>query len=258
MKPYLFEIFGFKIPSYGLMIILAYIAAYIYLSKKSKLYNVDEKKISDIMFYSVVFGFVGAKLLYIITFWSYFGSDFKERFLNIFSFDNLRSGFVFYGGFVAGFLGFIWSVKRNKLDILSMADLFAPAMALSHAISRIGCFLAGCCHGKETDFFLGVVFTSPYCHVSDELIGKKIHPTQLYESVGNFVIFLFLNHMLLKVSKGRIFLLYILLYSTLRFNIEFLRGDDRGLYILGLSQAQVISLILIMLSLLLWKKIPRK
>ncbi|MGC8868007.1 MAG: prolipoprotein diacylglyceryl transferase, partial [Elusimicrobiales bacterium] len=181
MKPYLFEIFGFKVPSYGVMIAVAYIVAYIYLSKKSKVYAIDEKRLSDIIFYSVIFGFLGAKISYIITFWNYFGSGFKERFLDIFSIDNLRSGFVFYGGVITGFLGFFWSVKKNKLDVVSMADLFAPAMALAHSIGRIGCFLAGCCHGKETDFFLGVVFTSPYCDVSKDLIGKKIHPTQLYE-----------------------------------------------------------------------------
>lgn len=256
MHPYLIEIFGFKVPSYGFMIALAYLLSYFYLIKKSKLYNISKDEISDLLFYSVLGGFIGAKVLYIITFWNYFGASFSEKILNIFSIETLRGGFVFYGGFLAGFLAFLFYTKRKNIDFYKAADIFSSALALAHSIGRIGCFLAGCCHGRATDFFLGVVFTSPYCEVSPDLIGVKIHPSQLYESVGNFLIFIYLNLNLGKLPKGEVFFRYVYLYSFLRFIVEFTRGDERGGYFIGLSQAQVISIFLI-IFVFLWKKLKK-
>lgn len=252
MKPYLFEIFGFKIPSYGLMIAFAYIGSYFYLLRKARFFLVSEKEISDIIFYSVIGGFLGAKILYVITFFKYFGDSFSERFINIFSINNIRSGFVFFGGLIGGFFSFFLYIRIKKLDFYKLADLFSPALALAHSIGRIGCFLAGCCHGKATDFFLGVVFTSPYCDVSPNLVGVKIHPSQLYESFGNLLIFLFLNNKLGKMNKGNLFFVYLILYSVLRFSVEFTRGDERGVFIYGFSQAQIIS-IFIFIFVILWK-----
>ncbi|MCX7641114.1 MAG: prolipoprotein diacylglyceryl transferase [Elusimicrobiales bacterium] len=252
MKPYLLEIFGFRIPSYGIMIASAYIFGYLYILRKSKKFNLDRNIISDLIFYSVVCGFIGAKIFYIITFWGYFGNNFYERLVNIFSINNLRSGFIYFGGLIGGLISFIFYIRKNNLDFYSLADIFSPALALAHAIGRVGCFLAGCCHGKPTSFFGGVVFNSPYCDVSPELIGVRIHPSQLYESVGNILIFIFLNSKVSKVPKGYVFFSYIFLYSIMRFILEFSRGDERGNFIIGLSQAQLISIVAIFL-ILIWK-----
>lgn len=256
MHPYLFEVLGLKIPSYGVMIALAYVVSYFYLMKKTKIYSISKDEISNILFYSVVGGFIGAKLFYIITFWNYFGYSFYEKIINIFSIETLRGGFVFYGGFLGGFLTFWLYIKKNKLDFYKVADLFSVALSLAHSIGRIGCFLAGCCHGRATDFFLGVVFTSPYCEVSHDLIGVKIHPSQLYESAGNFLIFLYLHSRIGKTESGNLFFRYVMMYSILRFIVEFTRGDDRGSFLIGLSQAQIISVFLI-IGILLWKRLRK-
>lgn len=250
MLPYI-NLFGIKIPGYGLMILTAYIVAGYYLTKRSKYVGLDKRIVSDIIFYTVIGGFIGGKILYFITFFNYFGSSFTERLINMFSLNNLRSGFVFYGGLIGGVAAFYFYIRKHKLDFLKVADFFAPAAALAHGFGRIGCFLAGCCHGRPTNSIFGVVFSNPYCDVSSELIGVKIHSTQLYESLGNFIIFIILhftyNRMKKegKENKGFVVLLYLFLYSVLRFTVEFFRGDNRGSYILGFSQAQIISLVII-------------
>lgn len=251
----------FKIPVYGIMIGAAYLVSYSYLIKRSSEFSFEKETVENLMFYTLVWGFAGAKFFYIITFFNEFGNSFSERFLNIFSLNNLRAGFVFYGGFISGSVFFYIYTKRKKIDFLKTADFFAPAIALAHSIGRLGCFSAGCCHGRLTDSVFGVRFTKPYCDVSPDLLGLKIHPTQLYESAGNLIIFLILNRFSQRkdIKKGSVIFLYILSYSVLRFIVEFFRGDYRGGYLFHLSQAQWISILIIIISVLffkinIWKK----
>lgn len=255
MMPYLID-FGFiKIPTYGFMIAIAYFLSYYYLSRRAAEFNFNKSEFSDLIFYTVIYGFIGAKILYIITFFKGFGDGFYERIINIFSIENIRSGFVFWGGAIGGGLYLYIYSRRKKISFLRLADFFSLAIPLAHGIGRIGCFSAGCCYGKPTDSIFGVRFTKPYCEVDPSLLGIKIHPTQLYESFGNFLIFLFLNKVSkkYKMKEGNLFFLYILSYSILRFIVEFFRGDERGSYILGFSQAQFISIIAIVSVLLtLW------
>lgn len=144
-------------------------------------------------------------------------------------------GFVFYGGLLAGLIYLtclqIFGFKL-KIDILWP---LVPALTLGHAIGRIGCFLAGCCYGKETDFWWGV-----YQH------DHYRHPTQILESLGLFV----LGYYLLKAKKSKSVLLaqYFILYGIIRFGVETLRGDEiRGEWG-SLSPSQWISIFLILLG----------
>ncbi|MEF3280893.1 MAG: prolipoprotein diacylglyceryl transferase [Elusimicrobiota bacterium] len=250
MYPYL-DLSFIKIPLYGVMIATAYLVSSYYLIKKSKKAGFDRKIISDLIFFIVVGGFIGAKILYIITFFNYFGDSFIEKLSNIFSFDTLKAGFVFYGGFLGGFISAWIFVKKKGLNFWKISDFFAPAIALAHSIGRLGCFFAGCCHGGPTDSIFGVRFTNPMCEVNPQLLGEKIHPTQLYESSGNFLIFVILNFVYYKkkLTDGGVILLYIILYSGLRFTVEFFRGDDRGGFLLGFSQGQIISVVAFIISL---------
>jgi len=256
MHPILID-FGFiKIPTYGFFIFLSYLISLWYLLRICKDYGVDRKVVEELSFYSVIFGFIGAKIFYIVTFFNQFGNSFYEKFKNVFSLDNIRSGFVFYGGIIfAGFYFYFYS-KKNKLDFLKVSDLFARVLPLSYAIGRIGCFFAGCCHGKPTSSIFGVRFRDPMCSVLPEYLGVRIHPTQIYESVGNFLIFFILIRVSYKKrSDGFILFTYLILYSLLRFIVEFFRGDDRGSFYFGFSQAQIISIILVIFSIcFIWKK----
>lgn len=150
-------------------------------------------------------------------------------------------GFVFYGGFLTGllFIGIFKSINRS----LGVKDLWPmiPALAIGHGIGRIGCFLAGCCYGKPTDFFWGIYLHNHYRH-----------PTQLIEAFALIALGLYLlksnlSHSL-KISR------YLLIYGILRLVIEALRGDTvRGQWGL-LTPSQWISLFLILVGISLARK----
>lgn len=247
MLPYILDLGFLKIPSYGAAMAAAYVASYYWIIKNADSHYFSKDFLENAVFYSLLFGLLGGKAFYIVTFWHSFGEDFSSRFYQAFSWENIKAGFVFYGGLISACVFLFFYCRRKKISFLKTADLFAPAAALAHAIGRIGCFAAGCCHGGPTESFLGVVFSHPYCQTNPHYMGIPIHPTQLYESAGNFIIFAVLSKLYKKKyfeEEGIILGLYVCSYSVLRFFNEFFRADSRGGFFLGFSQAQVISLIL--------------
>ncbi len=244
MHPFLLNIGGFKLPAYGFMIALGYTAAIFYLYKSRAIASVTRDQEADLVFYPALAGILGAKAVFAITYWSGLGPDFASRFIYVFK--GFPYGFVFYGGFAAGAAAFLFYCRRNKLNFLKTADHFAPPLVLAHAFGRLGCFMAGCCYGSPSGGAPGVAFTSPLCEVPQAYLGVPLHPTQLYEAAGNFLIFgvlAWLSHRGKRRAGGTILAVYMLSYSVLRFLIEFLRGDDRGGSWLGLSPAQALSIV---------------
>jgi phosphatidylglycerol:prolipoprotein diacylglycerol transferase len=139
-------------------------------------------------------------------------------------------------------------MRWHRLPLWRVADLISPFIALGLSFGRIGCFLAGCCYGKETSLPWGVVFKSP-----DSLapLNVPLHPTQLYDVANGLAIFFLLSWMeKRKTFEGQIFWLFLFLYSVTRFLIEFLRGDPRGSLFGDLfSTSQAIGILLAILSL---------
>lgn len=261
MYPFLFHLGSFKLPTYGLMTALGLLLSTAYILSMSGRLAVSREKLSDLIFITAISGFAGGKLFYVLTYWRELGPDFAGRIKTVLV--TLPYGFVFYGGFLcAALAAFIW-VRRQRLEFLTLADYFAPALALGHVFGRLGCFFAGCCHGRPAGSFPGITFSNPQALVAPACLGIPLHPTQLYEAAGNFMIFLALNAFLKSPARGGapagiVFAAYVFLYSALRFIIEFYRGDDRGTFHLGLSPAQGLSAILavssIVFSLVLIKK----
>jgi phosphatidylglycerol:prolipoprotein diacylglycerol transferase len=134
--------------------------------------------------------------------------------------------------------------------------VFAPGIALGHAVGRVGCLLAGCCYGRPTDLAWGIVFSDPFAgsYVGTPL-NVHLHPVQLYESGAELLILaaLLLMEKRGRAFPGRTFWGYVLLYAVSRFIIEFFRGDERGM-LLGVSTSQFISLVLAPLAvgMLIW------
>ena len=157
-------------------------------------------------------------------------------------------GFVVYGGIIAGVLAAIIYCKRKKLVFLEYFDLCSASIALAQGFGRIGCFLAGCCYGRETTSSLGVVFPEG----SLAPAGVKVLPTQLFSSAGDFgIMFVLLWHYHHRKKVGDTGFLYMLLYGIGRFGIEFLRNDNRGE--VGIfSTSQFISLFIIAAAILLF------
>lgn len=240
MHPIILQLGSFKLPAYGLMVAMGYAAGIFYLLRRAAGRGMDRETVSDMVFYSVLAGMLGAKLFYVFTYWGTFGSGFAER--AVYALKTFQYGFVFYGGLIFGAAAFFTCARYKKADALAAADMFAPALALGHAFGRVGCFLAGCCHGRPSGSFLSVVFTDPRCEVAPSLLGVPLYPTQLMEAAGNLVIFGLLDAALRRRrGRGFVLALYAALYSLQRFLIEFLRGDDRGAYHFGISPAQGIS-----------------
>jgi len=258
MHPILFQIGSFKLPAYGLMVALGYVAGISYLFRKAAAAGFGKETLSDLVFYSVLGGMAGAKLFYAATYWDQFGTDLLSRAAYLLR--TFQYGFVFYGGLIFGAAVFFLICRRRRLPALKAADLFAPALALGHAFGRVGCFLAGCCHGSPTSCPISVTFTNPASEVNPLYLGVPLHPTQLYEAAGNLAIFFILNAALRrslagKLPAGTVLTAYAGLYSLERFLVEFLRGDDRGALHFGLSPAQLISAAAFAAAVILFAKL---
>ncbi|KAF0126254.1 MAG: phosphatidylglycerol:prolipoprotein diacylglycerol transferase [Elusimicrobia bacterium] len=242
MHPYILDLGFFKLPAYGLLAMTGYLAAYLYLLSVRGRIGASKESVSDLSFFALLGGLLGGKLLFIVTFWDSFGGG-RDGVLD--ALKSLQYGFVFYGGLAGGAAALWYWARRHKAAFAAAADFAAPALALAHGFGRLGCLMAGCCHGAPAGGAPGLAFTDPLCLVEPSLLGVPLHPVQLYESLGNFIIFGLLHFAWRRKTApraGSLTALYVLLYSMLRFSLEFLRGDDRGGPLAGLSQAQLISL----------------
>ncbi|MDD5080371.1 MAG: prolipoprotein diacylglyceryl transferase [Candidatus Omnitrophica bacterium] len=236
MYPILFDLGFIKIYSYGVFVCIGIIAGYLVARRQLKNTGVPEQTFSDIVFWSIVWGFFGAKLLYLIVEW---------RYAIRYPLDVIRSGFVFYGGLVSGVIAVFFLVKKYKVDFFKIGDLFALAMPLAHAFGRIGCFLNGCCYGVVTDAGHGLLF-HPFSPAG--MTHEYIFPLQLVSSAFLFVLFLFLYFLYTrKKTDGLTLVLYGMLYGIFRFIIEFFRGDDRG-GLFGLSTSQIVSILVVLFA----------
>jgi len=240
MKLELFSIGPITIHGYGLMIgigVLVCIALGVYRAKKSGV--MKEEEVLDIAIYGLIAGFLGAKLLYVIVEFEQFIKD---------PISVLGSeGFVVYGGIIFGVLAAILYCRIKKLSFMECFDLLCPSISIAQGFGRIGCFLAGCCYGRETTSFLGVVFPEGCMAPA----GVKLLPTQLFSSAGDFLITVILLWYYKKRKHvGDVGVLYMILYSVGRFFMEMLRSDDRGGFG-AFSTSQWISILIFALALFL-------
>ncbi|MBI5376406.1 MAG: prolipoprotein diacylglyceryl transferase [Candidatus Schekmanbacteria bacterium] len=250
MYPTLFEIFGFGVKTYGTMIAIGIGFALLYISRQTKREGLDVEKSLDITLYLVLSGVIGARLLYVLLNFGYYKNN-PSAIFKIW-----EGGLVFYGGFLAALAVGYFMLTKNKMPVWKFLDIFATALPLGHAFGRIGCFFAGCCYGKPTDVPWAITFTNPES-LAYPVLGEHIHPTQLYESASNLMIFVILN-LTLKRKKfdGQNALLYIALYGTARFIIEFFRGDERGFIfdsVISTSQGVALIIVPIVLFILIFK-----
>lgn len=205
------------IHGYGLMIGLGVVAALLLGDYRAKKFGLNGDHIYGMTFSAVILGFLAARILFIVTEWEGFLQN-PMQYLS-------GAGFVVYGGIIGGALTIYGFCKIKKIDMLSYLDLMIPSVALAQGFGRIGCFLAGCCYGKETDSWLGVVFTDSDFAPN----GVKVLPTQLFMAGGDILLVaVLLWYAAKRPLRGRTSALYLILYSIGRFAIEFLRNDDRG------------------------------
>ncbi|MBW1667089.1 MAG: prolipoprotein diacylglyceryl transferase [Deltaproteobacteria bacterium] len=239
MFPDLSTIGSVTIHTYGLFLALGLCGALLITLKTGRAQGLRASEILDTALVMIVSAIIGSRLMYVIMNYSYFALH-PLRILEVW-----QGGLVYSGGLIAAILTMSWYLKHSKLSFWETGDLWAPGLALGQGIGRIGCFMAGCCYGKPTDAWYGVVFNHPH---SLAPLHLPLHPTQLYHSVSNFIILgLLLSLRTKKKFSGQVFLWYLILHSTARLLIERFRGDNRGL-IPGttMTPTQLIALVLLL------------
>lgn len=217
--------------SYGFMLAVAALVCTFLASRDAKKIGIPPGVIPDFIFWTVVAGILGARLFYILLNYRFF----MDHPLEIVMIQN--GGLAWHGGLIAATVVAIRFIRKKGLPLATMLDLIAPYAALGESIGRIGCFLNGCCFGREIAW--GVYFP-----VHD----ARLHPTQLYAMAGLFILFFILRHYR-KIAQipGDVFVLYLFGASLLRFVIELFRADHYVL-VLGLSVYQWVCVVLITIA----------
>ncbi|MBI4564993.1 MAG: prolipoprotein diacylglyceryl transferase [Planctomycetes bacterium] len=193
---------------------------------------------------TLVFALIGTRALHLIL---------HRKDYNWVLFETWQSGFVLYGGLVAGILAGALYAKMRRASVLQLADLAAAPIMIGVAFGRVGCFLNGCCYGKPTEAWLGVRFPKGSASYAEHG-GQAVHPTQLYETAATLLIFAALSwyakHK--KRRDGEVVLLLGVLYPAWRFFVEFLRDDPRPKWLGPLSYSQTLSLVFFLLCGAAW------
>ncbi len=244
MHPILVQFGNFRVYSYGFFVGLGFVVAAALAVLKIRKSNIrlSLENAADLLFYTLLSAFLGSRILFILINFDVY----RQHPLQIFKI--WEGGLVFYGGLIPAALVAIGYMRRHGLPAWELADLISPLIALGLSFGRIGCFLAGCCYGRETSLPWAIVFENP-----DSLarLNVPLHPTQLYDAANGLAIFFFLSWISKrKTFDGQIFWLFVLLYSVTRFIVEIFRGDPRG-FLFGdlLSTSQAIGILLAISSL---------
>ena len=236
MMPFI-KVFGLTIPMYGVSMFVGVVAAMIVVHILKKRVVLSEDDFYSAIIWTIVCGMLGAKLLYLIVEIKHIIAD--PGFL----LNSITSGFVYYGGLIGAFLGFLFFSIHKKQTFLLYSDMFLPCISLGMIFGRIGCFFAGCCYGIITDSPLGICFPA--------LNGTKVLPTQLFESVFCLLLFILLLFIYKKQKRhGLSSSVFCIGYGLWRFIIEFFRGDERG-NVGILSTSQFISIFIFLAGLIL-------
>ncbi|HNX13540.1 MAG TPA: prolipoprotein diacylglyceryl transferase [Oscillospiraceae bacterium] len=231
------NLLGLHIQTYGVMVLIGFFAALFTVKIRTK--NAGLK--TDVFYLSVwalVGGFILAKVLYWITVAGRmitaigniggtitFGEFFK---------DYILSGFVFYGGLIGGAIAVIWYLHDERQKVSDFVNIIMPAIPLAQGFGRIGCFFAGCCYGDV-------------CITADMIL-----PVQLVEAACNFAIFGIMLLLLRNKKRPLGLALYLILYSIVRFVLEFFREDTIRGNVGALSTSQFIGIFLFVIGILLW------
>lgn len=261
MHPILVKLGPVTIHTYGFLLALGVLLAILLSLKLGKKENLDIQVLSDFGFYTILVGLLGAKLFLFVTEWKYY-TEVPGRIPSL-----ITSAGTFYGGLICGAIFVLWYVRKHKLNLRVIGDVMLPAVALAHFFGRMGCFMAGCCWGREAEgCAIAVTFPQEGFQSTGVPPHTPLYPTQITESILNLLNFIFLMILFKKKKfQGQVMAVYIFNYSLIRFCIEFFRGDnDRG-YVFGgtdhpfssLSVPQLISIFGIIMAIVLYTRFKK-
>ncbi len=267
MIPILFEIGPFKVYSYGLMLGIGFLLGGYVLSREFRRKKIPSDFASTITIFAVVFGIAGAKLLFLIENWDAFirhpiGMTFSP------------GGLTWYGGFVVAFASVYLYIRAKKIPFLKVCDALGLALMIGYGVGRLGCHFSG--DGDYgfptslpwgTDYEHGTYPPSRAFESFPDIASKypggvvpdntPLHPTPVYELILSLIGFALLWNLRKRdFPDGKLFMIYLMLASVFRFGVEFLRLNPRIL--LGLSEAQLIGIVIFFVGLLGMIAIDRK
>jgi phosphatidylglycerol:prolipoprotein diacylglycerol transferase len=230
--------FIFPVYTYGVFLSLAFLSAIALAVFHGRYVGLTPSRILDLALWFMLSAIAGARVMYILLYPEQFPTPVSWFELN-------KGGLVFFGGFLFTVLVVIAFAWYQKISLRVLGDLIAPALAWGHAVGRLGCFFNGCCYGRPTTGFFGVVFP--------DLPGRLARiPTQLFESGFLFVLAVSGSILLRRgwarsLRSGLIWGGYLILYGGFRFVIEFYRDDNRGGFFTPwqLSISQILALVAI-------------
>jgi phosphatidylglycerol:prolipoprotein diacylglycerol transferase len=218
VRPELFRIGEFALPSYGLMLVISFLVAIFFVRKTAKKFNIAPAIVENLAFYLMLGVIIGGRLLYVIFHWN----QYHQNPLDVFAL--WKGGMMFFGGFIGGVIAGIIYLRKQNVSLPLFSDIVAPAIALGEFFTRIGCFLNGCCFGLPVNLPWAVRFPSGCAAGSSPVGNEALHPTQLYSSLFGLLLFLFLwRRMKRPHNTGQIFALYLFVSGIFRFGIDFIR-----------------------------------
>jgi phosphatidylglycerol:prolipoprotein diacylglycerol transferase len=246
--PKLINVGSFYLPTYGVLVALGFLAGIWITMRLAKSIGLNPEKVSNLAVYTAIAGLAGAKLMMFAFDWRYFSEHPGE----IFSLSTLQAAGVFQGGLILAIIVAYLYMQRQGLPFLRTADCFAPGIAIGHAIGRLGCLAAGCCWGDVCDRAWAITFRNPEAReLTGVPLGVPLHPSQIYDSAAQFLVFIIVYRLFFKLEKpGMTLGIYLVLSSLARFIIEFFRFHEQGLHA-TLSWPQWIALGLVGLGLFL-------
>ncbi|MHB1159956.1 MAG: prolipoprotein diacylglyceryl transferase [Chloroflexota bacterium] len=245
IDPAILRLGHFSLRWYGLFIGLAIVAAFLVALREARRKGVAEDDVYSLGMWAVLGGFVGARLFHVIDRWP----DYITRPAAAFAIQD--GGLAIYGAILGGLAAGALCARRRGISIPLIADLAAPGLILAQAIGRIGCLINGDALGAPTDLPWGVVYVNP--GAMPPSLGVAYHPNPAYEMIGDLLIFALLWRLRTRLRlDGALFLVYLSLYSALKFGVTFFRQEV--LFLGGLQEAQVLSMAggLVAVGLLIW------
>jgi phosphatidylglycerol:prolipoprotein diacylglycerol transferase len=252
LHPILIELGPLKIYSYGFMLALSFFVGILLAGRRAEKRGVSKEIVQDLSIILIILAVVGSRTLYIIT-----HRDHYHSIIDIIAL--WQGGATYYGGLVLTLLGALIYLRRKGVSFLKMADICAPSIAFGVFLTRIGCFLSGCCFGSPTECPLGMSFP-PDSPAGFLFPGSAVHPAQLYSSfygIAIFVILILFDRR--RYHDGFLFALLCILYGAARFTVDFFRYyDESAMMTASLTVNQGISVALALFGLILLVILPRR
>ncbi len=246
MNPAIFSIGGFEIRWYSVLLLCAFIVATFFISREAKRFDISKDFIFNMIFWSLIFGVIGARIYYVIFDWSYFSNNINEIW------KIWHGGLAIHGGIIAGLLTILVYTKKYNLRVVRYLDFIVVGLIIGQAIGRWGNFFNGEAHGIATSLeYLQKLHLPEFIIKGMYIKGVYYTPTFLFESISCFIGFIIICiiRRFKYIKVGTPTALYLIIYGVVRFFIERLRTD--ALMFQGFKIAMIVSVIMVIIGVIM-------